>query len=719
VKVSVSHSQPVAGTSRELDFAIVSPVPPDFSITYSGGFTPAPLFPGESLSVGLSVNSLNGFQGQVTVGFVGTTNVGVNLVSGPGDPFVTKSFLPSTVDVSSTSPGLSTATLTLSPAATPATYVFNIPGTAQSVPSLTRTSSPDLSLSVWDFSLADQVAAPDIPAGGSSPGTLRLTSHSGFDQAVTLSGDVTCPGCTIAFATPAPTISANSFVDVPYAITVPSAVAPGTFSYDLHAHFSANASRRDKHLLSQTFQVLPPPPPQPATGHAFVNNFGSNTVSVIDVTTDTVVKTIPVGPGPGPILFSPNFTKAYVGNFNANTVSVIDSAAMSVSRTVTVGSGPCNFAFTPNGAKAYVTNFNSNSVTVLDVNTDTVLKTVVVGAGPCALMASPNGALVYIANMNAGTVSVIDTSADSVTATITVGATPFPVTFAPNGAKAYVVNQGSNSVSVLDVVANRELKRIAVGNSPRDLAILPDSSKAYVANFGSLFTLASVSVLDLASDTVTRTIQIGGFDATLVEVSPNGTELYVGHTGSPFALGDISVLDPASDTVTRSFGVGHRPSIITFTPDGVKAYVANINSDTVSVIDTATDSVVTTVTVGDQPVDIAITPVTSIANTLTGTWTGSWTSNISGGGPLNAVITQNGIALTGSVALATSGCLPTGTVSGSLSGATLVLGAVSGSGVQVNFTGTIGAGNTSLSGTYQVVTGSCRGDTGTWSLTKN
>ena len=159
-----------------------------------------------------------------------------------------------------------------------------------------------------------------------------------------------------------------------------------------------------------------------------------------------------------------------------------------------------------------------------------------------------------------------------------------------------------------DVASDVAIKTIAVGVSPRDIGIKPDGVKAYVANFGSLFTLASVSVIDIASDTVTSTIGIGGFDALVIALTPDGTKAYVAHTGSPFALGDISVIDTATDTVTTSFGVGNRPIFIAVTPDAAKAYVANVNSDTVSVIDTATDTVISTITVGDQPVDIAIKP---------------------------------------------------------------------------------------------------------------
>ena len=221
---------------------------------------------------------------------------------------------------------------------------------------------------------------------------------------------------------------------------------------------------------------------------------------------------------------------------------------------------------------------------------------------------SPNGAKLYAANRKSNNLSVIDVARDEVSATIPVGTTPYALAFTPNSGKVYVANYSSNNVSVIDAVRDVESRRVAVGAGPTDIAIRPDGAKVYVPNSRFSLTLGSVSVIDTASDTVSKTITIGGFDATIVAWNPAGTKAYVGHVGSPYALGDISVVSAASEAVTRSFGVGNRPVAIAFTSDGMKAYVVNTRSDNVSVIDTATDTVSKTVRVSDEPVDIAIVP---------------------------------------------------------------------------------------------------------------
>src|SRR5215510_16149087 len=68
-------------------------------------------------------------------------------------------------------------------------------------------------------------------------------------------------------------------------------------------------------------------------------------------------------------------TKGYVTNVLDNTVSVIDMATNTVIATVPVGIAPEGVALTPNGAFAYVPNALDNNVSVISTATDTVVAT--------------------------------------------------------------------------------------------------------------------------------------------------------------------------------------------------------------------------------------------------------------------------------------------------------------------------------------------------------
>jgi len=129
-----------------------------------------------------------------------------------------------------------------------------------------------------------------------------------------------------------------------------------------------------------------------AAPFAYVTNVLSNTVSVIDTATNTVVATVPVGPTFTPlevVAITPDGARAYVANTRSNTVSVIDTATNTVVATVPVGAEPFGVAITPDGARAYVANALSNTVSVIDTATNTVVATVPVGARPLVVAITP------------------------------------------------------------------------------------------------------------------------------------------------------------------------------------------------------------------------------------------------------------------------------------------------------------------------------------------
>ncbi len=164
---------------------------------------------------------------------------------------------------------------------------------------------------------------------------------------------------------------------------------------------------------------------------------------------------------------------------------------------------------------------------------------------------------------------------------------------------AYVANLNSNNVSVIDIATNTVTNTISVGDKPRSVAITPDGAAAYVTNRES----NSVSVIDVATSTVSATVAVGAYPNN-VAITPDGTAAYVTNRAS----NSVSVIDVATNTVISTITVGNVPNRVAITPDGATAYVTNQGSDNVSVIDVATNTVTTTIAVGNAPSCVAITP---------------------------------------------------------------------------------------------------------------
>jgi len=144
-----------------------------------------------------------------------------------------------------------------------------------------------------------------------------------------------------------------------------------------------------------------------AAPFAYVTNEGGNDVSVIDLATNTMSATIPVGTAPRGAAVTPACTKVYVANSGSNDVSVIDTSARSVIATVPIPSlpvgppgpsSPFGIAVNPAGTRVYVASTSSGFVTVIDASTDTVLGSAISGTGSLGVAVHPSGDLVYVTN---------------------------------------------------------------------------------------------------------------------------------------------------------------------------------------------------------------------------------------------------------------------------------------------------------------------------------
>jgi YVTN family beta-propeller protein len=229
----------------------------------------------------------------------------------------------------------------------------------------------------------------------------------------------------------------------------------------------------------------------PTTGKIYVANFGSNTVSVIDGTSNLVVATVAVGIYPYAVGVNPTTNKVYVANLTSNTVSVINGTSNLVVATVAVGSTPCAVGVNPTTNKVYVANENSNSVSVIDGTSNLVVATVTVGNYPCPVGVNPTTNKIYVANAGGQSVSVIDGTSNLVVATVTVGTCPCAVGVNPTTNKVYVANAGGQSVSVIDGATNGVVATVTVGSHPINVGVNPTTDKVYVANWSS----NSVSVI--------------------------------------------------------------------------------------------------------------------------------------------------------------------------------------------------------------------------------
>jgi YVTN family beta-propeller protein len=125
--------------------------------------------------------------------------------------------------------------------------------------------------------------------------------------------------------------------------------------------------------------------------YIFVSELLGNAVSVISTTTNTVIKTIGVGISPNGIAQTPDGNWLFVVNSGSNSVSVIDVGSLTVARTVTDTSfnNPQRIALIPECAYGFVSEYNSGNVSLISQNA------LITGSGRAVMEDIPVGSEPY------------------------------------------------------------------------------------------------------------------------------------------------------------------------------------------------------------------------------------------------------------------------------------------------------------------------------------
>lgn len=307
-----------------------------------------------------------------------------------------------------------------------------------------------------------------------------------------------------------------------------------------------------------------------AAPFAYIGNFGSNNITVIDVATHTPITTIAMPPGafgagqPYGVVVNATGTRVYVaGYYPGNSMTVIDSDPTSPTFNTVIAnavlganSNPYGIAINPAGTHVYVVTqgLGGDLAFVYSTANNALVTTIPIAHNSYGMAFKPDGTRAYVAAIASNSIAVIDTDITSGNyntqiAVPNVGGVTFDVAVNPAGTLAYLSRNDGNVV-VLDTTTNAVVTAIPVGVSPRGIVLNPAGTRVYVANFDS----DTVSVIRTSDNTVIDTITVGDGPAGL-SFNFTGSLLYV----TNYYGGNVSVIDVANGTVIATVPVGVTP----------------------------------------------------------------------------------------------------------------------------------------------------------------
>ncbi len=174
-----------------------------------------------------------------------------------------------------------------------------------------------------------------------------------------------------------------------------------------------------------------------------------------------------------------------------------------------------------------------------------------------------------------------------------------------------VANQFEHTALLVDPETRREVAKVVVGVNGHEVAVSKDGRFAYIPIYGNAGVGkpgtdgTSIDVVDIRERKLAYTIDLGK------PLRPH--EPAIGPDGRLYVTAELSqsldVIDPATHKVIAENPTGQPEShMFVITPDGSRAYTANVHAGTVSVLDLVQHSLITTIPVSKIVQRIAIQP---------------------------------------------------------------------------------------------------------------
>jgi YVTN family beta-propeller protein len=319
---------------------------------------------------------------------------------------------------------------------------------------------------------------------------------------------------------------------------------------------------------------------------AYVVNGGSSTVSVINLTTNTVTAVIKLRDGSGTQMQGMN---------TGNALAYPHHIYLNASKTqIAIAAPGMDLSAGHTGAMAGMT----GKLAVLDATTGLNVKVIETPIMNHNAVYSSDGKEIWTSQMGeGGKVLVYDAITFGLKNTIVVGKEPAEVTFSNDGTVAFVANGMSNSITAINPTSKEILATIPVGKNPVGAWTGADD-RMYVDNEDG----QTVSIIDVKTLQVVETVPLG-FMPGFVAYQADMKEMWV---TDPKAGKVHWWTKDASGKMIRSgaFATAAGTHAIAF--KDMTAYVTNQEAASVSIVDVMLHKVKKTIPVGKKPNGIVI-----------------------------------------------------------------------------------------------------------------
>jgi YVTN family beta-propeller protein len=304
----------------------------------------------------------------------------------------------------------------------------------------------------------------------------------------------------------------------------------------------------------------------------------------------------------------------YVANSQGDDISIIDLATQKVVKTLKVGPIVHGVCAQADGRRAFATIESEHSLKVIDTRTNEVTDTIPLGGQPNECAATNDGRYVVVPLLAPVNMSVVVDVAQKKIVKSFKTVHPHNC-FTPEGGSNSVVyceERDAFRIHRIDLDKMEVTNEVKVAGDPRPFAVTRDEKTLYTALSG----LHGVAVIDIPNQTMSQ-IALPPMPWMACKVEPPNTPVHgIGLTPDAKKLwitsvsdAGVYVYDIAAKKLSKKITVGACPNWIGFSADGKYAGVSNADSDDASILDVKAEKEIARVKVGTAPKRVLVIEV--------------------------------------------------------------------------------------------------------------
>jgi YVTN family beta-propeller protein len=209
----------------------------------------------------------------------------------------------------------------------------------------------------------------------------------------------------------------------------------------------------------------------------------------------------------GGLAISPDGSRLYAADVAGQSVSLIDLASGRVIRTMPLSAEPYTCLVSPDGSTLYVSVWGGAKVLIFDAKTLDSRGEIATGEHPNALAMTKDGMRLFVACANTNAVWAIDVTRRAAVEQISVamfpnappGSTPNHVSLSPDDKRLLVANADNNTVAVVDISkpgASEVEGLIPTGHYPTASMFSRDGKQVFVLSGKGLASMANPRFVD-------------------------------------------------------------------------------------------------------------------------------------------------------------------------------------------------------------------------------